>query len=606
MEQNLSMINDLLPVLTSGKTGVWEYNASSGQLVFKNDFFEILNFTSAGIKFSSLDELRAVIHTDDLPDFEQAFADASTGKTTSVSYRCCYEDQQMQLESKLIPIDKGVVACTRNKDTDLKLKNLKKQYKTVVNSLFPNFCWVWDKDFYIKDIVLPDGLKLFHKREDLVDTDMSVQFASEVNELLITNIHESLKNNQWKEVEYYIDLFGTRYFYQSRIVPLDEDKVVSLNMEIGDRVRRMNELLAQRQRAEESDKLKNIFIANMSHEIRTPLNAIIGFSGFLMNEKNSGKRQKYMDIVRNSSLLLRQIVSDILDLSRLEAGMTEFNFEDTDIIAMMKEVAEVYTPAMKPGVRLLLEIPDKDLQAPTDDFRMKQILSNLISNAIKYTEKGAITLKVETGTEYLTLSVADTGCGIPEEKLEVIFDRFEKLNRFVQGTGLGLAICKFIIERLGGKIMVKSKVGEGSVFSFSIPYRNYFASHMRNIGGKYDDVPLRRKKILMAETSEENLHFVCENLSKKYDIVNVTEPEKIINSIILDNPNIILICMEFAGKQDIIRKIRSISANIPIIAMTSSDYYHDQRQAFENGCTDVLAKPFSASKLEEMVMAFIV
>jgi signal transduction histidine kinase/CheY-like chemotaxis protein len=430
---------------------------------------------------------------------------------------------------------------------------------------------------------------------------MSVQFCPEVNELLLTNIHESLKNRQWKEVEYYIDLFGVRYFYHSRIVPIDGDKVISLNMEIGDRVRRMNELIAQRQRAEESDRKKNVFIANMSHEIRTPLNAIIGFSGFLMNEKKPEKRQKYMDIVRNSSILLRQIVSDILDLSRLEAGMTEFTFEDTDIIALMNETAEVYMPAMKPGVRLLLEIPDKDLQTPTDDFRVKQILSNFISNAVKYTEKGAITLKVEEDGEYLIFSVADTGCGIPEDKLDAIFDRFEKLNRFVQGTGLGLALCKYVVERLGGKITVTSKVGEGSVFSFNIPYR-----FVGNIGNMSDDGVHRRKKILLAETSEEDVHFIRENLSKKYDITVVADPEKIINPFILDNPNIVLVSMEFARKQDVIRKIRTVSSVIPIIAMTSSDYYHDQRQAFENGCTDVLAKPFSASKLGEVVMSFMV
>jgi CheY-like chemotaxis protein/anti-sigma regulatory factor (Ser/Thr protein kinase) len=256
---------------------------------------------------------------------------------------------------------------------------------------------------------------------------------------------------------------------------------------------------------------------------------------------------------------------------------------------------------MKPDVKLLLEIPDKELQTPTDYFRLKQILSNLISNAIKYTEKGAITLKVEEEAEYLIFSVVDTGCGIPEDKLDVIFDRFEKLSPFVQGSGLGLALCKYIVERLGGKITVTSKVGEGSVFLFNIPYR-----FVGNTGSLSDDGVSRRKKILLAETSEEDLHFIHENLSKKYDIAVVTDPEKIINTFILDNPNIVLVSMEFVRKQDVIRKIRTISSNIPIIAMTSSDYYHDQRQAFENGCTDVLSKPFSASKLGEVVMSFIV
>ena len=603
MEDNISVINDLLPVLTSGNTGVWVGDTSSGKIDFKNDFFGLLGVTHSEIRFSSFDELRTLIHTDDLSAFEQAFADASAGKSTTVAYRCQCEDKQMQIESKLMPCGNGVIAFTRKKDTALHLLRLEKQYKTVVNSMFPNFIWVWDSDFHIVDVILPDGLKLFHSREELIGADARTYYSPEVNELLITNIRESLKNNQWKEIEYYIDLFGTRYFYQSRIVPVDDHTIICLCMEIGDRVRHMEELLTQRHRAEESDRMKSLFIANMSHEIRTPLNAIIGFSEFLMKENIPEKRRQYMDIVRNSSVLLFQIVNDILDLSRMEAGMSEIQFEDTDIGAMVMEVAENYISDMKPGVRFLTDVPDGNIQAPTDAGRVKQVLFNLISNAVKHTEKGAITLKVEEGGEYLTFSVADTGCGIPDDKLNVIFNRFEKLNRFVQGTGLGLSVCKAIVERLGGSITVTSKMDEGSIFSFSIPYRN-FAPNNGNIDSVND--AKRRKKILLAEISEENLQLIRKSLSKRYDLLEIADHEMIINSFILDHPNLVLISMEIVGKQDIIRKIRAISSTVPIIAMTSSDYYHDQRQAFESGCTDVIAKPFSAGKLEEVVMAFII
>ena len=601
MQDNILVINDLLPILTSGNTGVWVCNASSGLMDFKNDFFSILGLTGQDVGFSTLNELRALIHTDDIQDFEQAFAAASAGENTTVAYRF----KQTLLESTMMSCSNGVIACTLNKDTMMHLQRLEKQSKKVVNAMFPNFIWVWDDDFHIVDVITPDGLKLFHSREQLIGTDARNYYAPEVNELIITNIRESLKNKQWKEVEYYIDLFGTRYFYQSRIVPLNENIVFCLCMEIGDRVRRMDNLLTQRQRAQESDRMKNLFIANMSHEIRTPLNAIIGFSEFLTKELTPQKRHLYTDIVQKCSIVLFQIVNDILDLSRMEAGISEFHFEDTDIIALMMEEAEMYMADMKPGVRFLTDFPDGNIQAPTDAGYVKQVLFNLISNAVKCTEKGAIILKLEASDEYLIFSVADTGCGIPEDKLEVIFDRFEKLNRFVQGTGLGLVICKSIVERLGGSLTVTSKTGEGSVFSFSIPYRNV-APDKGNIGIERINTAKRRKIILLAETAEDNLQFVRENLSKKYDVVAVTDPEKIINSFILDHPNIVLMCMEIVGKQEIIRKIRDISPNIPIIAMTSSDYYHDQRQAFENGCTDVIAKPFSASKLEEIVMAFIV
>jgi len=605
MAQDISVINELLPFLTSGNTGVWVCDMSTGKLDFKNDFFEILGLSRWNINFSSLDELRALINASDLPVFEEAFAAASSGKNASATYRCCVGNKQMPLESSLMPCGNGVVACTLNKDPMLQQRYLEKQYKTLVNSIFPNFIFVFDENFFFVDIIMPDGLRLFHDNAELLGSDARNLYSPEVSELFITNIRECLKTNKWKEIEYHIDLFGTRYYYQTRIVPVDDNKVLCLNIDIGDRMRRMEELFTQRRRAEESDKMKSVFIANMSHEINAPLNAIIGFSEHLMNEETLQKRQKYMDVVRNSSALLLQIINDILDLSRLEAGMGKFHFEDTDIVALMMDVADVYLPDMKPGVRLLIDVPDARIQAPTDANRVKQVLFNLTSNAIKFTEKGSIILKVEEGGEYLTFSVADTGCGVPEDKMELIFNRFEKLDHFVKGSGLGLAICKSIVGRLGGSIAVQSKENEGSVFSFTIPYR-YVAPQKKKIGSVREFSSKRRKKILLAESSETDLQFINKALEKRYDIVEVSENEKIINAFILDYPNLVLISMEIIGTTDIIRRIRNISTSIPIIVMTTSDFYHDQRWAIENGCTDAISKPFSAINIEEVVSTFIV
>jgi two-component sensor histidine kinase/CheY-like chemotaxis protein len=326
-----------------------------------------------------------------------------------------------------------------------------------------------------------------------------------------------------------------------------------------------------------------------------------------MNEdKDVQKQQKFMKIIDNSTQLLLKIINDILDFSRLEAGMGDFNIEETDIIALIMEVAEVYILDMKPEVRLLIDAPVNDIYVPTDANRVKQVFFNLVTNAIKYTEKGSITLKVEEGNEYLTFSVTDTGCGIPEDKLEVIFDRFEKLNRHAKGTGLGLAICESIIEQLGGNITVTSKVDEGSVFSFTIPYQ-YVAPKKGSIGSTRDFADNLRKKILLAETLENDLQFITNVLTNRYDVIEVTDNKKIISAFILENPNLILISKEIVDKSDdIIRKIRAISATIPIILMATSDFYYDQRWAIDNGCTNVISKPFSASSIEELVTTFIV
>ena len=605
MKQDLSIINDLLPVLTSGNTGVWICDASSGRLDFKNDFFNMLCLANLGIVFSSLDELRETIHTDDIKAFDEAFAAASAGKDMYVTYRCGSKGKHIQMESELMPCSGGVIACTRNKDISLHAQRLAKQFKMVVNSLFPNFIWVFNDNFHIVDVIMPDGLKLFHSREQLIGSDARNYYSPEVSELLITNIKESLKNNQWKEVQYHIDLFGMRYYYQSRIVPVDEKTVFFLCIEIGERVRRMDELLAQRQRAEESDRLKSIFMANISHEIRTPLNAIVGLSELLIYEDTSEKRQEYIDIIYQNNKILQEIINNILELSRIEAGISKCNFENTDVAALVEDTVKGYITGIKPEVRLNTDITDKNIQIFTDAGMVKQVLDKIISNAIKYTEKGEITIKVEKSEDYLFFLIADTGCGIPENKLEAIFNHFEKIDSFSQGTGLGLSLSKIIAERLGGRITVTSNIGDGSVFSFAIPHR-YDDSDNKIVVGKSKPVSDKRKKIMVFETNESDMLYIREILKNKYDVIEITEIEKIIGNFILDQPNLILVNMHVACRKDIIAKIRAIKSGIPIIAMTSSDYYHDQRMAFEHGCTDMIAKPFSSAKIEELIMTFIV
>ena len=606
MEEKLSIVHDLLPVLTSGDTGVWECDVHTGMLEFKNDFFDILGLKTASLEFSTIKELRLLIHTDDLQSFDHAYSTALSGKTASTTYRCGNaENKNLNLETTFLLCGNKVVACTINKNLKQQMREWEKQYKNVVNALFPNFIFVWDRDFHYLDVIVPDGMRLFHTREELLGQDARQYYTEEVGELLITNIRECLNTNVPKEVEHHIELHGTRYFYQTRIVPVDGEKAYCLIRDIGDRVRRMEELLTQRHRAEESSRLKSVLIDNMSHEIRTPLNAVIGFSELLLDENDEQLQKNYMEIIRGNNTLLLQIINDILDLSRLDSGMSEFNFVDTDITVMLKEVAKQYSTFIKPNLEMLTDIPEKNLNVITDFNRMKQVLYNLLSNAMKFTESGTVTLKVEESDDFLTFSVIDTGCGIPEDKLDIIFERFEKLNRLVQGTGLGLSICKSIVERLGGKISVKSKINEGSIFSFTIPYR-HIPFKMESIGDASELLANRRKKVLVVENSDKDIAYIRDILTKKYEVIEITDLEKIVSTFILDQPNLVLMSMEASSKKEIITKIKALTPTIPIIAITTSDFYHDQRWAIENGCTDVIVKPFSPSKLEEVVMAFIV
>ena len=238
----------------------------------------------------------------------------------------------------------------------------------------------------------------------------------------------------------------------------------------------LNDITEQRQdqlalmKVQEADKMKNAFIANMSHEIRTPLNAIVGFAHLVTETTNASEQREYFSIInKNCDLLLKQI-NDILDLSKIESGRLNYNVSEVELrdicqeayvvqsLKMTSDVALLYNSVAMPSVRLWI-----------DPHRVEQVLLNLLSNAIKFTSKGFISLFYEVEDMFVRVSVMDTGIGISEEKLESVFERFVKLDDFYQGAGLGLPICKMIVEQLGGEIGVRSELGKGSTFWFTLP-----------------------------------------------------------------------------------------------------------------------------------------
>ncbi len=233
-----------------------------------------------------------------------------------------------------------------------------------------------------------------------------------------------------------------------------------------------SELIVAKERAEESDRLKSAFLANMSHEIRTPLNAIVGFSNVLVTGECSLEEQKeFVGVIQTNSDLLLRLIGDILDISRLETGRLKFNFESCDLVALCRNVLATTSYSKKEGVEYDFYSRYDSYLLETDIQRLQQILINLLSNANKFTESGKITLEFEVDEAHrmVQFAVSDTGCGIPKEKQEKVFERFEKLDEYAQGTGLGLAICRLTIERLGGRIWVDSKYEGGSRFVFTHP-----------------------------------------------------------------------------------------------------------------------------------------
>ncbi|MDL2305378.1 PAS domain-containing protein [Bacteroides sp. OttesenSCG-928-D19] len=278
---------------------------------------------------------------------------------------------------------------------------------------------------------------------------------------------------------------GTRHFYtktgeekftyqNNNLVTLTGDRkwIVYTAWDITDMKIMERELRNAKDKAEDANRLKSAFLANMSHEIRTPLNAIVGFSSILANEESKDEKEEYLDIIEHNNDLLLQLIGDILDLAKIEAGTLEYTYTDVDINKMLHEIEKTSRLKVKhEGVLLKAELPVSELILHTDQIRITQVITNFINNAIKFTYEGSIRFgykRIENDSVYFY--VTDTGTGISEDKLQLIFSRFTKLNTFEQGTGLGLSISKSIVETLGGEIGVDSKEGEGSTFWFILPY----------------------------------------------------------------------------------------------------------------------------------------
>ena len=355
-------------------------------------------------------------------------------------------------------------------------------------------------------------------------------------------------------------------------------------------------------KVKEADKLKSAFLANMSHEIRTPLNAIVGFSNIIAEIDDEVERQSYLDIIHKNNDLLLQLIDDILDLSRIESGKSEMQLQPAEICTLIDEVGKVHRLKMKENVEFKVVRPEEEIVTVTDRNRVTQVLFNFLSNAIKNTKQGTITLGMCKEGDWVKLFVRDTGCGISKEKLPLIFTRFEKLNAFVQGTGLGLPICQSIVERLGGRIEVESELGKGSVFALYLPYRQIHSSADEGTAYKTG-----QKRILVVEDIEVNFMQINAFLKKEYTILWVTNGEDAVKSFLRDTPDLILmdIRMPVMNGIEATAKIRTMSADIPIIAVTAHAFYTEQKQAFAAGCNEVVSKPYSMEQLKVAIEKYI-
>lgn len=373
------------------------------------------------------------------------------------------------------------------------------------------------------------------------------------------------------------------------------------------------ELIILRDKADESNRLKSAFLANMSHEIRTPLNAIVGFSNLVTETTDLVERQEYCKIIETNNELLLQLVNDILDLSKIEAGQLDFVFTETSLRSIFANLEQIYRMKVKEGVQLICELPDEDHIIHSEKNRLTQVISNFLNNACKFTTAGSIKIGYEQTPEGLRFFVSDTGKGIAKENLPHVFERFRKFDNFVQGTGLGLSICQTIVQRLEGEIGVESEIGKGSTFWFIIPYTPGTIETETNASGQTagnrqnKKTDTEQKLLLVAEDNDSNFLLLYNILKNKYRIERALNGRDAVTLNAELHPDLILmdVRMPIMDGLEATRNIRKEDPETPIIILTANAFDDDKKQAIKAGGNDYLAKPLNAARLNELLDKYL-
>jgi signal transduction histidine kinase len=408
-------------------------------------------------------------------------------------------------------------------------------------------------------------------------------------------------------------------FYTTIKFPINQEDhppmLAGFTLDITDRKRAEKELLEARDKAEKSDKLKEVFLQNMSHEIRTPMNAIIGFSELLNSPTLSFEKQKdFINIIYNSSNQLLSIVDDILTVSRIQIGQEVTNIKSIDLGALLDNVSSIFKPkAKEKGIEFtcLNQIRVIPAIVQTDGTKLTQILSNLLNNALKFTQQGYIELICTEKEAMLEFCIKDTGIGIKPEMQNIIFERFIQgdlsISKKYGGTGLGLSICKAYTELLGGTIWVKSEPDKGSEFHFTIPDKR----EIRPLKKTEDQIKIkqtRNKTVLIVEDETFNRQLIQEMLLDIYNLLSASNGKEAID-MFNNNPDIDLILMDIKmpemDGQTAMMEIKRKKPELPIIAQTAYALDDEKEEFMRSGFDDYITKPIKKEDLIIKIAKFI-
>lgn len=466
-----------------------------------------------------------------------------------------------------------------------------------------------------------------YTQEEIIGKNPNILQSGYQDENFYENLWKTiLAGKNWTGVMCNKKKNGELYWEEALISPIIDDKghithFVGIKEDISERKKLMEDLVIAKEKAEESDRLKSAFLANMSHEIRTPMNGILGFTSLLRNpDLTTNKKEKYIDIIHRSGKRMLSTVNDIIEISKLETGIINIEYEEINVNEVLKELFLFFRPEVeKKGLKLILDksLPEKYIRIQTDRSKLNSILSNLIKNAIKFTDAGVITIGFNYDDAQLLFYIRDTGIGISKQHKKIIFDRFNQADmshtRSFEGSGLGLSITKSYVEMLGGKIWVKSEIGKGSTFFFTIPFNNNKKTGDFSSDSDLNEDPIikqvsqsdKKLKILIAEDDIPNLIYMTtlvEDIS--YEVVQCRNGKEAVDHCVnYQNVDLILmdLKMPLMDGYEAIKKIRDFNQDVIIITCSAYAIEENKHKVLEAGSNEFLTKPIKKEDLFEMI-----
>lgn len=527
-------------------------------------------------------------------------------------------------DGKLIGVVGSGRDITEKKKVEENLALSEKTYREIINSI-TEAVYIQDADGTFLDVNQACEKYYEYPREHFIGKKPDDLSAPGKNDMeMVAACIQKAYNGQPQIFEFWgrrsdgsifpkeVSLTPGEYFGRKVVIAVSRDITEQKNWEA--------ELIAAREKAEESDRLKSAFLANMSHEIRTPMNGILGFAQLLKNPKLSAdEAREYLDVIEKSGQRMLDIINNLINISKIESGEVQVNLCLCNVNEQLLYALNFFKPdADEKGLKFYLEtqLSDEEATVTTDPLKLQVILSNLIKNAIKYCDRGSVAFGCKLAEGSLEFYVRDTGIGISPTSIEKVFDRFVQVNASYsgkyEGAGLGLAIAKSYVELLDGRIWVESEVEKGSTFHFTIPARPTACQSQPFYNGLSQDKknstsqPSTKKlKILIAEDDAPS-GILLRNQLKEIagEILSARNGADAVN-LFLSNPDTDLILMDIKMPEmdgyEATKKIREMSSNVVIIAETAYAMANDREKALSVGCNDYISKPISRDKLLELV-----